>query len=157
MFVNNALKTGKYSYGLQKMNLSMGWFELLNLAAAIITVIGALNIFFRKSLGKYNQIISSFNKGLRLKRIENLRRQYFWISSIEKDHTLLVSFVGRQILAGLVITVTMLFIGFIFLYLDKGFFKLFGGVYLLLLYGIFIKHIGEYHGCFGWFKQSRNF
>lgn len=40
----------------------------------------------------------------------------------------------------------MLFVGFIFLYLEKGIFKLSGGVYLLLLYILFIKHIDEIMG-----------
>lgn len=125
------------------MNLTMDWFDLLNFSAALITLFGALNIFFRKSLEKYKQAIASLNKGLRFRRIKKLRRQYFWIASIEKDQSLLISFVTRQILFGLVISITMLFIGFIFIFLDKGFFKLLGSVYLLLLYFLFIKHLDE--------------
>lgn len=125
------------------MNLSIDWFELLNFVTGLITLFGILNTFFRKSLEKYKQAIASLNRGLRFRRIKKLRRQYFWIASIEKDQTLLISFVSRQILFSLIIAITMLFIGFIFVYLDKGFLKLSGGIYLLLLYFIFIKHIDE--------------
>jgi hypothetical protein len=128
---------------ITEMNLSMDWFGFLNLVSTLITLFGALTIFFRKSLEKYKQSIASINKRLRFKRIKKLRRQYFWIASIEKDQILLISFVSRQILFSLVFAITMLFIGFIFLYLDKGFLKLLGGIYLLLLYFIFIKHLDE--------------
>jgi len=123
--------------------VSMDWKKLLQNVAAFITVLGAFSYFFRKTLETVKQTISSLNKKLRLARINKLRRQYFWFLSIENNQPLLISFVSRQVLFGLFIAITMLFIGFIFLYLDKSLYKLFGGFYMVLMYVLFIKHMDE--------------
>ena len=122
---------------------TLDWLDKLNLIAVLITIFAALSVFFRKSLDKYKQSIATLNKTLRFRRIKKLRRQYFWMSQIEDNQTLLISFIGRQILAGLIIALSMLLIGFLFTYQDNTLLQLFGTVSLLFMYLLFMKHLDE--------------
>ncbi|WP_157465957.1 hypothetical protein [Colwellia sp. TT2012] len=120
------------------------WFDLLNLFAAIITVIGAANFIFKKAFNEYKQRLAKLNKRLRLFQIKKLRRQYFISKLIDENTSYLIAYCARNIGGVLILLMMMSFIGFIFLYLDHGLFKLVGGFYMLGIIALAISYFDEF-------------
>lgn len=147
----------RYTQGETKLLSDVTWFDILNFSAAIITVIGGANFVFKKAFNRFKQRLAKLNKRIRLYRIRKLRRQYDISKAIETNSTWLISYCFRNVGAALIMLMIMTFIGFIFLYLEHGVWRLVGGFYMLIIVTVAINFFDEFADILIGLKSGENF
>lgn len=132
-------------------------FDLLNISAALITIFGAVSFIFKKAANKFKQKLAMLNKGLRYRHIKKLRRQYSSSKLIEANTSYLISYCALKVGGTVLLLMMMSFIGFMFLYLEYGVFKLVGGFYMVLIFGMAINFFDEFSDVLAGSKSPQNY